>query len=77
MIIDVFISHSLAQFLSRKMISSKNMMCSEFVYQILIDCGVLKSEYPKKLFWPFKISEDEFRELEKVRYSKPYRFSLT
>lgn len=75
LIIDVFISKYFAKFISSKIIKDKNMMCSEFVHSMLQDCGVL-SYYPSKLFWPFKIATQDFKNIQKIRYSKPYRFSI-
>lgn len=71
--IELFISKNLAKIVSDKLIDDNSMTCGNFVYSMLRDCGVL-SEYPEKLFWPYKISTDSFKDIQKVNYSKLYRF---
>jgi hypothetical protein len=73
-ITDIFISHELAKKLS-KGYGDEKMICTEFVYNILRDCNVLK-EYPGKLFWPHTITNKLFDELEIIKYSKPYKFVI-
>ncbi len=50
------------------------MMCSEFVHDILNRCGAL-ADYPSKLLAPYSIEDDTFfRKLEIVRFSEIVRF---
>ena len=52
------------------------MMCSEFVHNILNKCGAL-ADYPSKLFGPYSIENDAFfRKLEIVRFSDIVRFTF-
>lgn len=53
---------------------SHEMMCSEFVHDILNRCGAL-ADYPSKLLAPYSIEDDNFfRRLEIVRFSEIVRF---
>lgn len=71
---DLFVSHSLAKYLASKY-PTDQMICTEFLYRVLHDCGVL-GEYPAKLFWPHIIVRDQFNSIAKVVYSLPYKFSV-
>lgn len=73
--IELFISKTFAIFLSSKILDPNEMMCGSFVYNILHDCNVLE-EYPEKLFWPYKVSKNNFEDIQLVKYSKFYRYSL-
>jgi hypothetical protein len=73
-IVDIFISHSLANSLAKKCDQDK-MICTEFLYNLLCDCNVLKN-YPAKLFWPHLITNQVFDELENIKYSKPLKFII-
>lgn len=72
--IDICISHDLAIKVS-KHFDEKKTICTEFMYNILRDCDVLKN-YPAKLFWPIIIDSNRLNDLAKVTYSKPYKFNL-
>lgn len=71
---DILISNSLARKITKECDKNK-MICSEFLYNILKDCGVLK-KYPSKLFWPHLVTSWIFRKLEKIKYSAPYEFEF-
>ena len=71
-IVDIFISHDLAINISKKCDKNK-MICTEFLYNLLYDCGVLK-EYPVKLFWTHLFTENIFTKLENIKYSGPVKF---
>ncbi|MEM0354091.1 MAG: hypothetical protein QXW79_00780 [Thermoplasmata archaeon] len=74
-IIDICFSHRLAKFLLL-LTEKKKMMCSEFVHNFLYQCGVL-GYYPSKLFWPHLFNDDRImKELENVKYSKIFKFTL-
>ena len=71
---DIFISHPVAAALSN--ICDKNkMICTEFVHDLLHECNVL-DKYPSKLFWPHLITNHVFKKLEKIKYSRPFKFSI-
>lgn len=69
---DIFISHDTARYLT-KFSSKDRMMCTEFVHSILYKCGVFKY-YPSKLFWPHIINDEQFKQLEKIKYSNIFKF---
>ena len=74
-IVDVGISHTTGQKLS-KLCNENEMMCSEFVYDFLYNCGILKY-YPSKIFWPHLVTNGILDNLAIVPYSKLYKFNLT
>lgn len=73
--IDTCISHNLAIYLSNILPENNTLMCSEFMHRLLCDCGILE-EYPSKLFWPHTVNNKIFEDLEIIKYSKPYKFTL-
>lgn len=75
--IDTYMSHDLAvkaiQKLNTNNDRTNRMMCSEFVYDFLYECGVVDN-YCSKLFWPHLFPSVYFNMLSKVKYSKPIKF---
>ncbi|XWV24972.1 hypothetical protein QJ856_gp0807 [Tupanvirus deep ocean] len=79
-IVDVIVSNSAA----KKFINlyygpedqdhSKRMMCCEFIYRMLKDCGAVM-DYQAKLFWPYLFTNGKFDELSIMKFSKPVRFT--
>lgn len=72
-IIDRLISTKFAEWLSKHLIPLDTIICCEFVYRLLLDCNVVK-KYPFKTFWPFCFNDEIFNSLQKVTYSKAYKF---
>lgn len=77
-LVDIFLSHSISkkmlEFLENKGDERfKRIMCSEFVYSILYDCGVVE-KYPAKLFWPHLVSNDKLKKLSNYKYHGPVKF---
>lgn len=70
---DFYFSHTLARKFTKG--SENQLFCTEFVYKLLHDCGVVK-EYPAKLFWPARLTDGTFDHLTRVKYSKPYLVSV-
>jgi len=73
-IMDEGFSHRIAKYYGEKF-SRKKMTCTEFLYNLLYDCGIVK-EYPAKLFWPHLIAKTFFTNLELVKYSGLFKFSI-
>jgi len=71
---DICISNTLAKTLS-KYCDEKKMICTDFLYDLLYECNVVK-EYPSKIFWPHLITSKKFDDLQIINYSKPYKFSI-
>lgn len=85
---DLLISHDFAKKLTSSPNSStdiikhfrsnnryRKMMCAEFVHEILYRCGALKA-YPSKLFWPHIYTSAFFKELEIIKFTKQYKFTV-
>ncbi len=72
--IDICISHNLAVNISNFLSSKDKIFCSEFVHDLLNNCGVLKN-YPSKLFWPHMIDNDQFKDFHNDYYSDLYQFT--
>jgi hypothetical protein len=70
--IDEFLSHDLANIFANN-INFNKTMCSEFVYNVLHKCNVLK-KYPSKFFWPYLITDKKFDNLQIIKYSVSYNF---
>lgn len=73
-ITDLLISHKIAESFAVTCPTNR-MFCTEFIHRMLHDCNVLK-KYPSKLFWPHHITRETFNEIENVKYSKTYRFTV-
>jgi hypothetical protein len=73
---DVCVSNRFCRGLHSLMEDEDKIMCSCFVHNILYRCGALK-EYPSKLFWPHLLNREDFRDLQNVKYSRPYKFAIT
>lgn len=73
-IIDNGVSHELAKHLIKKCNKDK-MICTEFLYDFLYNCGVVKS-YPSKIFWPHLITHDMFGKLQNIKYTDIYKFKI-
>ena len=71
---DFFISHKIACEIS-KLFDNNKMICSEFLYNILYDCNVIRN-YPSKLFWPNLFVNEIFDNITKIKYSKTYEFTI-
>ena len=71
---DLCISHELAKHLFANW-NKNQMICSEFVYDILHKSGVL-SYYPSYLFWPQLILDGTLDKLSSNKYSQPYKFTI-
>ena len=72
---DIFISNEIAKLMAVK-IDDKKMICTEFTYKLLEDCGIFKP-YPSKLFWPHTFANIKFYDLLNVSYSEPIKFVIT
>ncbi|XWV26221.1 hypothetical protein QJ857_gp0855 [Tupanvirus soda lake] len=71
-VIDILFSRTIAEKIA-KMCDKQKMFCTEFLHDFLFNCDVLY-EYPSKLFWPHFLTKNEFDKIQKVKYSKPYKF---
>lgn len=71
--IDIFVSHQLAETLINVYSDKEKMMCTEFVHRMLNENGALDA-YTSKIFWPQKINDNDFKNLELVKFSETYRF---
>lgn len=74
MFIDVILSHNIASKLVDRFVDYNKIYCSEMVYCILHDCGIVK-EYPCKLFWPHLFNSNTFDDLLLVDYSDVIKFA--
>lgn len=75
---DIVLSHDMAKRIimylkNRNGKKYNRMICSEFVYSILYDCGVVK-KYPAKIFWPHFMSNGKLQKLSNGKYSLPIKF---
>lgn len=61
------VSAHLAQWFSEYFQQQNRMMCSEFVYHLLYQCGVMHA-YPSKLFWPQSFTDGTLQKVAKVPY---------
>jgi hypothetical protein len=71
--VDIVINHGTAEGLADKITSMDKLMCTEFLYSILKDCGIVK-DFPAKLFWPYYLRGSSFDEFSNVKYTKPVVF---
>lgn len=73
-LVDLILSHDLAKKISNKTNKENRLICSEFIHQLLYDCGVLKG-YHSKIFWPFFYDSDIFQKYQIIKYSDVQRFN--
>lgn len=73
-ITDLLISHKMAESFAVKCPTNR-MFCTEFIHRMLRDCNVLK-DYPSKLFWPHHITRETFADIENIKYSRTFRFTI-
>jgi len=74
-ITDIFLFHPLAVKMA-EFRQDGRMICTEFVYTVLYDCGVM-GYYPAKLFWPHSITNGLLDKLAVVPFSKHFKLSIT
>jgi hypothetical protein len=70
-LLDIIVGEAKAASLAKD--HPKKMFCTQFVYSILSDCGVLKGSDPS-VFWPQKFNDDNFPEFASVTYSETVEF---
>jgi hypothetical protein len=71
--VDIVINHGAAEGLIDKISSMDKLMCTEFLYSILNDCGIVK-DFTAKLFWPHYLRGTSFDQFSNVKYSQPVVF---
>lgn len=73
-LLDILVSNKLALKFVQNYDPNK-MTCTEFMYNILRDCNILK-DYPAKTFWPHTIVNGTINEIENINYSNIYEFGI-
>ena len=71
--VDTAISNKQANWLAKHVYHKDRLMCSEFVYDILQRCGVVKP-YTSSIFWPHLFTNGVFDKLAEGRYSECVKF---
>ncbi len=66
---DICVSHGVATNFSKKFSDNDKIICSQFAYELLYQCGVVK-DYQSQLFWPHLFDDGRiFDNLQIVPYS--------
>ena len=75
LIASLFIPSDILKFFTPDPMYDNKIYCSEMVYAVLRDCGVL-AEYNQKLFWPYLFTNKIFDNLQLIPYSDVITFKL-